>query len=59
MGTGKLDFHKITEFLVARNYSGWIICEDEAHCAVDDPDGVTQQNGEWCKSNLHPIVGLA
>ena len=56
MGTGKLDFHKITEWLVARNYSGWIICEDEAHCAVDDPDGVTKQNGEWCKANLHPIV---
>jgi hypothetical protein len=55
MGTGKLDFHKITEWLVARNYSGWIICEDEAHVAVDDPDGVTKQNGQWCKDNLHPI----
>jgi inosose dehydratase len=56
MGTGKLDFHRITEWLVARNYEGWIICEDEAHVAVDDPDGVTRQNGEWCKSNLKPIV---
>lgn len=59
MGTGKLDFHKITEWLVARNYSGWIICEDEAHGAVDDPDGITKQNGEWCKSNLYPIAGLS
>ena len=37
---------------------GWIICEDEAHVAVEDPDGVTIQNGAWCKENLHPIVGL-
>jgi inosose dehydratase len=58
MGTGKLDFHRITEWLVSRNYKGWIICEDEAHVAVDDPDGVTLQNGQWCKDNLYPIVGL-
>ena len=56
MGTGKLDFHQITEWLVSRNYEGWIICEDEAHIAVEDPDGVTIQNGQWCKDNLHPIV---
>lgn len=56
MGTGKLDFHRITEWLVQRNYSGWIICEDEAHVAVDDPDGVTLQNGQWCRDNLAPIV---
>jgi inosose dehydratase len=58
MGTGKLDFHRITEWLVARDYKGWIICEDEAHVAVEDPDGVTIQNGQWCKENLYPIVGL-
>ncbi len=58
MGTGKIDFHRITEWLVSRNYEGWIICEDEAHVAVDDPDGVTLQNGQWCKENLYPIVGL-
>tara|TARA_R110000850_G_scaffold19988_16_gene59851 strand:+ start:4323 stop:5189 length:867 start_codon:yes stop_codon:yes gene_type:complete len=58
MGTGKLDFHRITEWLTLRNYEGWIICEDEAHKAVEDPDGVTLQNGEWCKENLHPLVGL-
>jgi inosose dehydratase len=56
MGTGKLDFHKITEWLTLRNYEGWIICEDEAHVAVDDPDGVTKQNGQWCKDNLAPLV---
>lgn len=58
MGTGKLDFHKITEWLTLRNYEGWVICEDEAHIAVEDPDGVTLQNGEWCKEHLYPIVGL-
>ena len=56
MGTGKLDFHKITEWLTLRNYDGWIICEDEAHVAVEDPDSVTKQNGQWCKDNLAPLV---
>jgi inosose dehydratase len=56
MGTGKLDFHKITEWLLVRDYEGWIICEDEAHEAVGDPDGVTIQNGAWCKENLAPML---
>ncbi len=56
MGTGKLDFHKITEWLVVRNFEGWIICEDECHEAIGDPDGVTRQNGQWCKDNLHALV---
>lgn len=56
MGTGKLDFHKITEWLIVREYEGWIICEDEAHEAVGDPDGVTMQNGAWCKENLAPML---
>lgn len=57
MGTGKLDFHKITEWLVIRKFSGWIICEDECHTAIGDPDGVTLQNGQWCQENLAPLVG--
>lgn len=56
MGTGKLDFHKITEWLIVRDYEGWIICEDEAHEAVGDPDGVTLQNGKWCRENLAPML---
>ena len=56
MGSGKLDFHKITEWLTLRNYEGWIICEDEAEVAIKDPDGVTLQNCQWCKENLYPMV---
>jgi inosose dehydratase len=56
MGTGKLDFHAITEWLVRRNYEGYIVCEDECHQAVDDPDGVTLQNGQWCRDNLQPLL---
>lgn len=56
MGTGKLDFHRITEWLTLRNYEGWIICEDECHDAIGDPDGVTRQNGQWCGENLVPLV---
>ena len=56
MGSGKLDFHKITEWLTLRNYEGWIICEDEAEAAIKDPDGVTLQNGKWCQEQLAPLV---
>lgn len=58
MGSGKLDFHKITEWLTLRDYEGWIICEDECERAIEEPDQVTLQNGEWCKENLYPLVGL-
>ena len=26
------------------------------HLVVDDPDGVTKQNGAWCKEQLVPLV---
>lgn len=53
LGTGKIDFHQITEWLELRGFSGWIVCEDECRAAVDDPDGVTLQNGRWCRDSLH------
>lgn len=56
MGSGKLDFHQITEWLVLRDYKGWIVCEDECHAAVGDPDGVTLQNGRWCREQLAPLT---
>ena len=56
MGSGKLDFHQITEWLVQRGFSGWIVCEDECHAAVGDPDGVTLQNGSWCHEQLKPLL---
>jgi inosose dehydratase len=56
MGEGKVDFQKITEFLVQRNYKGWIICEDECEKAIHHPDEVTLQNGQWCKDNLLPLI---
>ena len=57
MGTGKLDFHAITEWLIVRGYDGWIICEDECERAIGEPDEVTMQNGEWCQDNLQPMLG--
>lgn len=57
MGTGKVDFHQITEWLVQRGYDGWIVCEDEAHEAIDDPDGVTAKDAAWCQKELQPLLG--
>jgi len=56
MGTGKIDFHRITEWLVERGYKGWIVCEDEAHEAIDNPDVITAADALWCQENLAPLV---
>jgi inosose dehydratase len=52
MGDGKVDFLGITRWLRDRGYAGWIICEDEGPEAVDDPDNVTLQDGEWIRTQL-------
>jgi len=56
MGEGKVNFLGITRWLRDRGYAGWIICEDEAHAAVDDPDGVTLRDGEWVRTKLIPSL---
>ena len=56
MGKGKIDFEAITQWLVDEEYEGWIMCEDEADDAIEDPDGVTLHDGVYCKEKLLPII---
>ncbi len=56
MGEGKVDFKGITQWLVDQDLDGWIICEDEADKAIEDPDGVTLHDGEYCQEHLMPII---
>ncbi len=56
MGEGKIDFEAITQWLVDEGYEGWIMCEDEADAAIEDPDGVTLHDGVYCKEKLLPII---
>ena len=56
MGEGEIDFKAITGWLVEQNFNGWIICEDEADQAIDDPDGVTIHDGGYCERELTPII---
>jgi inosose dehydratase len=56
MGEGKVDLVGITQWLLDRNYSGWIVCEDEAKQAVEDPDGVTLHDGKWIRETLIPAL---
>jgi inosose dehydratase len=56
MGRGKVDFAGITSWLGQRGFEGWIVCEDEGRQAIDDPDGVTLQDGAWVKTHLEPLV---
>ncbi len=56
MGEGKVDFVGITSWLSNSGFQGWIICEDEGDRAIEDPDGVTLQDGVWVKTYLEPLV---
>lgn len=56
MGQGKVDLIGITQWLLERNYADWIICEDEAVQAIEDPDGVTLHDGKWIKDTLIPAL---
>ena len=56
MGAGKVDLIGVTKWLNSWNYDGWIICEDEAEQAVDDPDGVTLHDGRWIREVLVPAI---
>jgi inosose dehydratase len=56
MGEGKVAFTEITCWLRDRGFDGWIVCEDEGPAAVDDPDGVTLQDGAWVRNHLEPLV---
>ena len=56
MGEGKVELTEITQWLIDTNYDGWIICEDEAEQAVNDPDGVTIHDGKWIKETLVPSL---
>jgi len=57
MGQGSVDFVGVTRWLASWDYSGWIILEDEAEQAVDDPDGVTLHDGKWLSDTLMPQLG--
>ena len=44
------------EWLTLRSHRKVGLFGDEAEVAIKDPDGVTLQNGQWCKDNLFPMV---
>jgi inosose dehydratase len=56
MGEGKVDLVGVTQWLSDQDYREWIICEDEAPQAVDDPDGVTLHDGKWISETLIPSI---
>jgi inosose dehydratase len=59
MGEGFIDFLAITRYLRDSGYLGWIIMEDECPRAVDDPDAVALQDGEYLRQHLLPILSVA
>ena len=56
MGEGIVDFKTITQDLVDSNFEGWIIVEDECARAVNDPDQVTMECGQYSRDKLKNII---
>ena len=56
MGKGKIDLVSITRWLEAIKFKGWIICEDEAPEALENPDEVTIHDGKWIREELLPSL---
>ncbi len=47
MGQGSIDFPGLVGALIAHDYRGWVMVEDESPRARMDPDGVTRSNGRY------------
>jgi inosose dehydratase len=56
MGEGKVDLVGVTRWLAERAFHGWIVCEDEAQMAIEQPDEVTLHDGRWIKESLLPAL---
>ena len=56
-GKGSIDFKEITQYLIDTDYEGWIIMEDECDAAIEDPDGVTLEDGIYIDRVLMPMIG--
>ena len=52
LGDGRIDFPEIVRWLAARAFPGWLVCEDEGHEALADPDGTTLHDGTWLHQTL-------
>jgi len=51
-GLGDIDIIGVVEGLVANEYDGWIVFEDESPLAKADPDKAVRSAGAWISSNL-------
>lgn len=56
-GKGIIDFRGITRYLIDTDFEGWIVMEDECDQAINDPDGVTLEDGIYIDSKIRPLLG--
>jgi len=56
MGEGIIDFDGLTKDLLANDYKGWIIVEDECPRSVNEPDQVTRECGTYSEEILLPLI---
>jgi inosose dehydratase len=55
-GQGIIDFKEITQYLIDSDFKGWIVMEDECDQAINDPDGVTMDDGVYIRDNIKPLL---
>lgn len=54
MGAGIIDFKTLVRDLVETRYQGWIVFEDECEESIENPDGITLQDGVYIRETVRP-----
>ncbi len=52
MGEGIIDFETIVKDMMATEYKGWIVFEDECEESIENPDGVTLKDGIYIRDTV-------
>jgi inosose dehydratase len=51
-----VDPQRVTSYLVATGYNGWIVMEDECDEAITDPDELTLRDGAYIDEMLKLLL---
>lgn len=59
MGEGTIDFETLIKDMIATDFAGWVIFEDECDRAIDNPDGVMLEDGVYIREKMLPLLNAA
>lgn len=55
-GRGIIAMKEVTSYLKNTSFKGWIVMEDECDRAINDPDGLTIDDGAYIQKELVPLL---